>query len=227
MKCEQTVVRRNQILTCTVLLGGGTNTRLRFYRQARTCISPALSVFSRGRHHPFPRLPSCHLDKGQDKKNHNCYLKKTVHFWSELQKGDRQSQNNRTLLSTPSGEVAPPSSLWRMPTLGSLFMWRGTSVTFMCGLTSSKSISPSERFPSWVGTPSNVTMNLGLTEFTVSLLVRSKENITNHQIFFLYGPTRPKFSIVSVGNTFIPGVSRTTNTFGVRTLIGQCVEQQS
>lgn len=38
---------------------------------------------------------------------------------------------------------------------------------------------------------------------------------------------KPKFSIVSVANRFLPKVSGTANTFGVCTLIGQCVEQQS
>lgn len=87
MQCEQTVVKRNRILTCTVLLGGGTNTRLHFYRQARTCISPALSVFLRGRHHPLPRLPSCHLDKGQDKKTTTVtFLVRTTFGWQAIPK---------------------------------------------------------------------------------------------------------------------------------------------
>ena len=58
-----------------------------------------------------------------------------------------------------------------MLTLGCLLTWTVASVTFVGGLTSSSSISQSAIFPSGLGTPSNVTMNLGLAESPPSLLV--------------------------------------------------------
>lgn len=96
-------------------------------------------------------------------------------------------------------------------------MWWGAFVTFTCGLTSSNSISQSERFPSWLGTPSNVTMNLGLTEFTISLLVRNKKHTTNNQTPFLmeWHPPNLHSTLCCTGNPFIAGVNWTGTVFGV------------
>lgn len=76
--------------------------------------------------------------------------------------------------ASPSDDVTTPCSLWRMLTLGSLLTWTVASVTFVGGLTSSNSISQSARIPRGLGTPSNVTINLGLAVSPRSLLVRGK-----------------------------------------------------
>lgn len=70
----------------------------------------------------------------------------------------------------PSSAESRPCSRCRTLTLGSLLRWAGASVTLVGGLTSSSSISPSAKFPSGLGTPSSVTMNLGLAESPRSLL---------------------------------------------------------
>lgn len=128
MKCEQRVVRRNQILTCTVLLGGGTNTRLRFYRQARTCISPVLSVFLRGRHHPFPRLPSCHLDKGQDKKTTTAILKRPCIFGQNYRKVTGNPKTTglfspHLLVRWHLPAVCDGCQLWAPSSCGGVHLW--------------------------------------------------------------------------------------------------------
>lgn len=97
------------------------------------------------------------------------------------QKQDREPQNDvnfsfNTLHvlsenSKPSDAATPPCSRWRTLTLGSLLRCIGPSVTFEGGLTSSSSISLSAKFPSGLGTPSSVTMNLGLAESALSLLM--------------------------------------------------------
>lgn len=80
----------------------------------------------------------------------------------------------------PSSADSRPCSRCRTLTLDSLLRWTGASVTLVGGLTSSSSISPSAKFPSGLGTPSRVTMNLGLAESPRSLLtLENKHNSEN------------------------------------------------
>lgn len=75
-------------------------------------------------------------------------------------------------MSRPASE-GPPRSLWRTPTLDLAALGGG--------LTSSSSISDSARFSSGLGTPSSVTMNLGLGELSFSLLAERKKPVTKKE----------------------------------------------
>lgn len=79
----------------------------------------------------------------------------------------------------PSSAASRPCSRCRTLTLGSLLRWGGTSVILVGGLTSSSSISLSAKFPSGLGTPSRVTMNLGLAESPRSLLMLGNKHKVN------------------------------------------------
>lgn len=149
--------------TCTVSSGDGRNTHLHFYRRARTCSAPKPSVSSKERRPRLPsQCPSHYLSRGQNVKwclrlnvSKMCCINKEELCWD----------------TTPSDDVTTPCSLWRTLTLGSLWTRLVPSVIFVRGLTSSNSMSPSRALPIGLGTPSNVTMNLGLAESPLSLLV--------------------------------------------------------
>lgn len=79
----------------------------------------------------------------------------------------------------PSSAASRPCSRCRTLTLGSLLRWAGASVILVGGLTSSSSISLSAKFPSGLGTPSRVTMNLGLAESPRSLLMLGNKHKVN------------------------------------------------
>lgn len=79
----------------------------------------------------------------------------------------------------PSAAASRPCSRCRTLTLGSLLRWAGASVILVGGLTSSSSISLSAKFPSGLGTPSRVTMNLGLAESPRSLLTLGSKHKVN------------------------------------------------
>lgn len=79
----------------------------------------------------------------------------------------------------PSSAASRPCSRCRTLTLGSLLRWAGASVILVGGLTSSSSISLSAKFPSGLGTPSRVTMNLGLAESLRSLLMLGNKRKVN------------------------------------------------